>query len=184
MKIKSYISLFLLLLSLITLGCVGVSIAAYTGDGKIEKVGKWPISKGYVIKFDTIKFNENFHREFKIENFPNIGKSFDFGIKVVTENKQLDALENGQLHMKVYSEDGTIYFDINEKISKWTFSKFQIDESTVESFIFYFDSLNGSYIDAKQLKNISKIKFSVKLDGMEKNPPITGEIIMRVGGYK
>jgi hypothetical protein len=156
----------------------------YAGEGILKKVGRWPFSIGYEIIFDNIYFNKKYDKKFVIENFPKIGKTFDFGVRVHANIKDLSKLKNGSLYMKVYSENGPVFFEIDEKISKWTFSEHQVDSSIVESFIFYFDGKHGSFVDSHDFENINKIIFEVKLYDVLENPSCSGEILLRVGGYK
>ena len=184
MNSMRYLSFFFVLSAVIYSGCSGVSTDSYTGDGKITKIGKWPLSHGYLISFGNITFNDLIDNSYTIENFPNIGSTFYFGIIVTADEQVLSSIVKGKLRMSVRSENESTFFDINEDMSEWTFSESYISKEKVSSFIYYMDGPIGSYIEAEKLKDIRKLLFSVELVGMEENPPVIGEIVMKVGGHK
>jgi len=184
MRMKQIISIFFPLLSLITLGCLGSCTESYSGDGIIEKIGVWPFSHGYIIDFGQIDFNCKYKDTFEIENFPNIRKTFDFGIKLITEKKELKNVIKGRLQMKAYSEDGTIFFDINKNVSEWTFHSHPLEKPFEKIFIFFFDKSQGSYIPARELKKVKKLFLNIEFDGHTTEPIVPGNVIMKVGGYK
>lgn len=184
MQIKKIISVFFHLISLITLGCLGPCTESYSGDGNIEQIGVWPFSHGYIVDFGQINFESQYKNTFIIENFPKIGKTFDFGVNIITEKKELKKVINGRLRMRVYSEDGNVFFDINKKVSDWTFHSHPLEKPLEKKFIFFFDRSQGSFIPAEALEKVRKIFLHIEFDGYATEPIVPGNIIMKAGGYK
>ncbi len=183
MKVCFFLLVVMLVFTLVS-GCNNIDISKYSGDGEIEKIGKWPFSSGYIISFDQILLNRNYSKEFILKDIPLTKKNHFFGVMIQVESSVLDQLKNGQLHMKAYSEKREVFFDISEKLIDWRFSKSFVDNSEVKSFVFYLDRALGSDINSTQLEKVDELRFIVQLDGADENPPIEGIIQMRVGGFK
>jgi len=184
MKSRSILHLFLLL-SIYLTGCQRVDITQYNGEGEIKEIGKYFTSYGYNIELDTIDFSIPTQKEFKISNYPKIGKSLVVGISTQSSEENLHSLLVGELLLQAKNTRQETIFKCSENLSKWRFSKSYNSEKNLFEYFIYYAFINcKTWIDPEtQIKN-DPIYLTIQYDPKSTKNKSIGALQVKVGGHK
>ena len=174
----------LLILCFLLIGCQRVNISRYDGNGEISTTGNHSISYGYKIEFDNIDFSKAFYKEYKISNFPKIGKTITFGISTESTNEDLQKLLPGKLSFIVSNSKNGIIFDCSANLSKWIFAETYYIERKVHKYFIYFFAEQKSFIEVENQADIDPMYLTVKYEPKTTKLRLNGTLLLEVGGYK